>query len=124
MPVHDRQYHGTLLYHGTYRIGCYQQVHHGQYHGTLVHHGMPGKGRTNISTSSEQVYMYTMGSTMGYCITVHMKEYSSAGTLWTIPWALLHHGMQRNGWTHSSVQVYHGQYYGTLVYRGTHDGME
>ena len=69
-------------------------------------------------------HKYTMGSTMGYCITVHMKEYSSAGTLWTIPWALLHHGMQRNGWTHSSEQVYHGQYYGTLVYCGTHDRME
>ena len=50
-------------------------------------------------------HKYTMGSTMEYCITVHMKEYSSAGTLRTIPWALLHHGMQRNGWTHSSVQV-------------------
>ena len=65
-----------------------------------------------------------MGSTMGYCITVHMKEYSSAGALWTIPWALLHHGMQRTGWTHSSEQAYHGQYYGTLVYCGTHDRME
>ena len=63
-----------------------------------------------------------MGSTMGYCITVHMKEYSSAGTLWTIPWALLHHGMHSTmgrkctvvhmtGWN-NSMQVYHGQYHG------------
>ena len=28
-------------------------------------------------------YMYTMGY---YCTTVHMKKYSSAGALWTIPW--------------------------------------
>ena len=72
--------------------------------------------------------MYTMGSTTGYCITVHMKEYSSAGALWTIPWALLHHGMHGHiavcrytmdsivlwdmlGWN-NSMQVYHGQYHG------------